>query len=507
MRSKKTIYNVTTGFILQIIAIINGFIIPKIIINNFGSNVNGLVSSITQFLGYITLLESGFCPLVKSLLYKPIAKKDKEEIQNILKASEKFFKKISIIFAIYIILLSVFYPLIVNNSFGYIYTLSLIIIISISSFAEYYFGMTYKLYLQSNQETYIINIIQTLTYFINIFLIILLSKIGANIHVIKMTSCIIFIFRPIVQNYYVNKKYNINLKNIDSNYNIKNKSDAMAQHIAAVIHGNTDITLLTFFSNFKLVSIYSIYNLVITGVKSIISSLTSGIDSSFGDMIAKEENENLNKKYNLYEIIYLIIVTIFFSCTLVLINPFVEIYTKEIKDLNYVRQTFGYLIVIAEFFWAIRQPYNELVKAAGHFKETKSGAVVECISNIIISLILILILKNKLIAVAIGTIAAMLIRTFELINYSNKKILKRSPIYSFKKVTLNIIECFIIFTICKYCPFFKNGNYLNWIINAIITFIISSIVTILLTIICYKDNINDVINYCKNLISKKEKNK
>ena len=76
MRKKKAIYNILSNLLLQIIIVIYGFIVPKVIITSFGSNVNGLISSITQFLAYITLLESGFGPVVKSLLYKPIAKQD-----------------------------------------------------------------------------------------------------------------------------------------------------------------------------------------------------------------------------------------------------------------------------------------------------------------------------------------------------------------------------------------------------------------------------------------------
>ena len=160
MRSKKAIYNVLTNLLLQLISIVYGFIVPKIIISNFGSNVNGLISSITQFLAYITLLESGFGPVVKSILYKPIASKDKNTIAKILKASEKFFKTISYIFIGYIIILSLIYSTLINNDYEFIYTFSLIIIISISTFAEYYFGMTYRLYLQAEQKAYIISLIQ-----------------------------------------------------------------------------------------------------------------------------------------------------------------------------------------------------------------------------------------------------------------------------------------------------------------------------------------------------------
>ena len=134
MRKKKALYSIVTNLILQLVVIIYGFIVPKIIISHFGSDVNGLISSITQFLAYITLLESGFGPVVKSALYKPIANKNKSEIANILKTAERFFRKIAIIFIAYIIILCFIYPIIISNKFDTVFTVSLIIIISISTF-------------------------------------------------------------------------------------------------------------------------------------------------------------------------------------------------------------------------------------------------------------------------------------------------------------------------------------------------------------------------------------
>ena len=40
----------------------------------YGSDVNGLVSSITQFLGYIALVEGGVGGVIRAALYKPLAK-------------------------------------------------------------------------------------------------------------------------------------------------------------------------------------------------------------------------------------------------------------------------------------------------------------------------------------------------------------------------------------------------------------------------------------------------
>ncbi len=498
MRSKKALYNVITNLVLQIITIIYGFVVPKIIINNFGSNVNGLISSITQFLTYITLLESGFGPVVKAILYKPIANKDNITISKILKSSEIFFRKISYIFLVYIILLSIIYPFLVSNNFNSLYTISLIVIIAISTFAEYFFGMTYRLFLQADQKTYVISVIQIFTYILSILCIVLLVKFNASIQIIKLVGGIIFVLRPLLQNYYVKKKYNIKLKEVKERYEIKQKWDGLAQHIASVIHGNTDITLLTLFCTLTEVSVYSVYYLVVKGIKSIIQAFSNGIDASFGDMIAKNEHENLNNKFNLYEIIYFTITTIIFTSTIMLITPFIEIYTNGVKDANYIRYTFGYLIVVSEYLWAIRLPYSSVTLAAGHFKETRIGAWIECLSNIIISIILVW--RFGIIGVTIGTIVAMTIRTIEFIYHTNKYILKRNICESIKKISIIIIETLIIVLICKYLPYLKNISYINLFVNGIMTATVAIIVVFTINILVYKKDMKVFTNIFKKVL-------
>lgn len=504
MRSKKTLYNIVTNLLLQVIVVVYGFIVPKIIISNFGSNVNGLISSITQFLAYISLLESGFGPVVKATLYKPIASNDQKSIANILKTSEKFFKKISFIFLIYIIVLIFIYPMLINGSFSYIYTTSLIIIISISTFAEYYFGMTYGLFLQSEQKNYIISLIRIITYILSVIAIVVLVKLDCSIHIIKLISGLLFVLRPIFQNIYVKKKYNINLKDVNDNYTLKNKWDGLIQHIAAVIHNNTDVTILTFFCNLTEVSVYSVYHLVVNGIKSLIQAFTSGIDASFGNMIANGEKENLNKKFGMYENLYNTISTILFTCAIILIVPFISVYTKGITDANYIRYTFGYLIVISEYLWAIRLPYSSITLAAGHFKETRKGALVECLTNIIISLVLVN--KFGIIGVAIGTIVAMAIRTCEFMYHTNKYILDRSIWVSIKKVIIVIIETLIIVFISNYLPMVNNINYANWLINAIMVGLISIVIILPINIVLFKNDFKGIFKMLKGMFKRKTVN-
>lgn len=505
MRTRRTFYNIITNILFQFVTIIYGFIVPKIIISTFGSNVNGLISSITQFLGYIVLLESGVGPVVKASLYKPIAQKNKQEIENILKSSEKFFRTIGLIFIIYIVILSILYPMIVSNEFDFLYTISLIIIIAISTFAEYFFGITYRLYLQSEQKSYVVSIIQIFAYFFSTIAIVILIKLNCNIHIIKLISGLIFALRPILQNLYVKKKYNINIKSGNSDHKLKNKWDGLAQHIAYVVHSNTDITILTLFCNLAEVSVYSVYYLVVKGIKSIIQAFSSGIDASFGDMIAKGEQYNLNRKFKIYEVAYFTLCTIIFTCTMILIVPFISVYTKGITDANYIRYAFGYLIVISEYIWAIRLPYSSITLAAGHFKETKIGAWVEALTNITISIILVW--KYGIIGVTIGTIIAMTIRTVEFIYHTNKYILKRNIFESIKKVLLIVVETTLAIIICSFIAYLDNISYISWLVNALITFTVTAFIVLLINCIFYNKEIKSIISIFKNMLNRKVKRK
>ena len=497
MRSKRAKLNILLSVILQVVTIICGFIVPKLIINSFGSSVNGLVASITQFLTYITLLDAGFGPVVKSILYKPIANKDKVTIENILKTSEKFFRKIAIIFIVYILVLCVVMPIVVSIDFDSIFTISLVVIIAISTFSEYYFGMTYRLYLQAEQKTYIISLIHIGTLILNAIMVIVLIKFGASIQVVKLVSAIIFILRPVLQNIYVKKKYNINLKNIEGNYPIKQKWDGLAQHIAYIVHKNTDIVILTLCTNIAEVSVYSIYYMIINRLKSIVQSFVGGVDAAFGNMLVKGEMDNLNKAYKKYEGFYLTIATILFSSTLFLIIPFVKVFTNGITDVDYIRPVFAYLMVIAEFICIIRQPYNDLVKVAGHFKQTRIGAWVEAISNILISFILVW--NFGIIGVAIGTLFAMAIRTIEFMYHCSKHILNRSVFYTFKRLFIIAVEVSIITLIVNIIPTIQITSYTNWILQACVVLVISIVVVLLINIIFYYDNFKNII---KNRIVK-----
>lgn len=92
METKYLARSTITSIIYQMVAIISGFIIPRLILEGYGSEVNGLINSIMQFLSFIVFLEMGVGAVVQQALYKPVAEKDYEKTSRIITSADRFLE-------------------------------------------------------------------------------------------------------------------------------------------------------------------------------------------------------------------------------------------------------------------------------------------------------------------------------------------------------------------------------------------------------------------------------
>lgn len=218
--------------------------------------------------------------------------------------------------------------------------------------------------------------------------------------------------------------------------------------------------------------------------------------------IAKESMNQLNAKVNAYEWILNVVSCIALICSAMLIVPFVMIYTQGVSDTNYKQPAFACLLCFATFMSCIRLPYQNLVEASGHFKETRNGAIGEAVINIVISVIFVR--KWGCIGVAIGTIVAMTVRTIQYAEYASKFILFRSSKIYLKRFIVSFIS--IAVTMTMFYVFnlgdvlVKATTYTEWILYAIVVFLAVSIVVVLINAIFYN---NETRNGIKILFKRK----
>ncbi len=503
IRKKKLMLNSITSLLYQVIALFCGFVLPRMFLSTYGSAVNGLVSSVTQFLGFISLCEMGVGAVIQSTLYRPLADGDMVSVSKIAISSERFFRKIAYILIGYTILLMMIYPLMTINDFDYAYSALLILVISISSFAQYYFGMTYRLILSADQLGFIHFTINSVVLIVNTVASMVLMWVGASIHIVKLTTSILFLIQPMSMTVIARRRYKIDYNIKLTEEPIKQKWNGLAQHIAAVVLGNTDTVVLTIWSTLENVSIYAVYHLVVNGVKQILLSLTNGVQAMIGNMLAKKETETLLSTFEYFEWIMHTGVTIIFSITAVLIVPFVSVYTSGITDVNYIVPSFAYLITVAQAAYCLRLPYNIMVLAAGHYKQTQCSAIIEMVLNIVISVVMVF--KFGLVGVAIGTLIAMLYRTCYLACYLRNNIINRNFVHYLKHMLVNLISVFAFVCFMSLIPSFytlQNQTYIAWFVLAIKVSITCLIISFFINSFFYYSLVIKVMTQIKNGIIK-----
>lgn len=454
--------NLISSLVYEGTVMISGLIVPRLIIANFGSDVNGLVSSVTQFLAFISLFEGGLGAVVLAALYKPIEEKDYDKISKIVISSNRFFRNVGIFFVFYTIVLSIAYPLIINKEFPLEYTSTLILIISFGTMLQYFFAMTNKLLLQAYQKIYIVNIAMTITTILNLLLFLVIIAIYPNIHFVKLGSAVAYLIQPILFHYSINKMGLVIDKN-KSNVNIlTDRWSGFLQNLTTYVAMHTDVLVLTVFATLKDVSVYSVYMLALTSIRSIMRSVTYSYHTVLGRYIAIGDINNTTSVYKNYEKLTWDAGSILYSTCLLLIVPFVNLYTKGINDADYYAPLFALIMTASIFIYSVRESCRLLVLAGGKFKQTNFGSVMEVILNLSISIVLVW--NYGLVGVAIGTFISVLYRLVYLWRYisiDSSMILK----YNHFAACLPSISLFIINIIVYYC--FDNTQ-----INSVMRFIV-----------------------------------
>ena len=492
---KKLVYNTATSLVLQIVTLVSGFIMPRLFLSYYGTEINGVVQSITQFLGVINLAEMGIGQVIHSKLYHPLATNNNELISKIVVAGQRFYKKIAVILLFYVSALILIYPLLVDRSLDWVFTSTLILSMSVNLFSQYLLGNNDRTLLSADQKSYILNAVQIVLSLINIFITIFLIKRGFSIQLVKLVSSLILLIKPIVGRMYINKKYAINRKIKYDDDPIKDKWSGSAQFFMAFVLDGTDNIVLTLFSTLQNVSIYSVYLMVVSGIRMIHQSLSAGLQSYMGNLWALHNKEKTEKAYAHMEMGLHTLNVFLFGCTAILIVPFIKVYTAGIVDANYDQPIFAVLLTLAYLVACLKTTYHIVILAAGHFKQTQICHIIAAVLNIGISIPLVYWLG--LVGVAIGTLVAMSYQMVWMGVYVSKHLIQRPVIKLIKRITVDAICLCLIFVSTTWVKL-TSLNYGSWIWMAIKVAIIALLEILIMSFVFYPNECKSLFQFAKS---------
>lgn len=476
------------SFIGELVTIISGLILPRLILVAFGSSCNGMLSAIVQFLGFSTVFRAGVGAVTRAALFKPLASKNYDSINEILAATNSYMYKISALIGAYILAVGIIYPFATAGEYSWWEVFSLTLIIGSSTLIDNLFGIKYRILLQADQKYYIETACVIVSQLASLGISVLLINFGANIHVVKIGAALAALLNPIILITYAKIKYrflNLNVKpNGDA---IKQRWDAFAQQMAMVVNGNVGLVLLSFFVKLKEISVYTVHYMICHNMEKLVVSTIGGVSSTFGDMIANGEEENLRNKFYFVEWLLFAVCAVLFSVTAVMITPFITIYTDGITDTDYIRPLFAFALTAAAMLNCMRRPYQMLAESAGCFKQTRNSAILEVVLNIIVSFVFVYFFG--VIGVAIGAIVSTLYRTMQLAIYSMKHILNFPFLHLLKTYFLYMAAFVGITFVCNLIPHPEMTNYLSWAVFAIVIVVAAVLLVLLVSLIFNREQL------------------
>lgn len=437
MRTQRSIYNFMGGMANQLITVILGIVLPRLVLLYLGSESNGLMSTIDQVFSYINLLEAGIGIAAVQALYQPIALNDRSSINGILSATNQYYHKTGWYYFLALGMFAGLYPMLAaQTSYSYWVVSGIILFTGLNTFLSFLFHGKYRILLEAEGKLYIITNINSAIIICNSVIKALLLINGFDLLTIQILYFGVYFTQLVFLELYIHRKYQwINLSVKPNVKAIAQKNSVLIHQISSVIFANTDILILSVFAGFKVVSVYALYQLVIGTITTALQQVTNSIRFAFGQVyfVNKKRYKQL---LNAFETYYNAMSCAIFTVAFILILPFISMYTSGVTDIAYVDRLLAILFIAKEIIIVGRIGCQNSIDVAGHFDKTKYRSLLETAINLFVSFALII--PFGIYGVLIGTIVAVFYRTNDMIIYAHRHILEDSVKKSYIHWLLNI---------------------------------------------------------------------
>ncbi len=435
--TKKIKYNLFIGVIGQAVTLLLGILVPKLVLTNFGSEVNGLLSSVTNIYAYVALVEAGVAAASCQALYKAIADKSRNDVNSVLSATNKYYHKTGLVYLFLIIIFSLLYPALVKSEIPY-HTCALVILFNgTGNVVNYFFHGKYLILLKADGKNYIRTGVEIFTTTFKQISKIVLISMGFDVVFVQAAAMLVSLFQMIYITLYIKKNYSWIDLSAKPNYKaISQSKNVIVHQINYLVVSNTDTVILTAFSTLKTVSVYSLYIMLCNMVDKVLHVIRDALEFKIANYYHTDKEEFI-KVFTSYEVYYISFGFALYSILDYFILPFLSVYTAGVTDTEYVIYYLPLIFVSVKLFSVMRYPFDAMIHISGHFKQTQNSAIAESVLNIIISVILVKPLGIS--GVLLGTLLASLYRTNYLIMYVYKnKIVDKSISGSYKCIGINL---------------------------------------------------------------------
>jgi O-antigen/teichoic acid export membrane protein len=438
-RKRKVLKNSISSLLIYAFLLLFSVVSSKFVLVSYGSETNGLLSSVNQLFSYIALLEAGIGTSTISALYRPMAENDEGATAEVLSSSRYYYRTTAKWYLACVLAVAFLWPLVIKSTIAYASIFLLIFLQGVSGVLTYWFTSAAVNYLVARGSNFVNNRVHLLATLTTYALKILICTVQADIVFISAASIAVNALQCLIYYLYLRKNCPIYFvqKKPDKSL-LKQRNSFLIHEISGVIFSSTDTIILSIFCGLTEASVYAVYSMVTNALRTVIGQIFNGTNYVLGSSYA-DPDVRYEVVHDRYNAVYQCLAFVVFTIAYYLILPFLTLYTAGITDADYLDVKLPILFVMIELLSTCRAVDNQLVRISLHAKQTVNRAIIEAVINIVVSVTAVQFIG--IYGVLLGTIAALLYRTNDFILYANRKILKRST----KKEYILVLTNFAVF--------------------------------------------------------------
>lgn len=471
--------NIFLSTLYRATVLMTGLIVQQRILTVFGSDINGLTAGIAQLLSFLALIEAGIGAAAIQALHRPLRDGDDKTADAMLSATKTLYAKVGLYFLTGLLLLTAILTVSLSRQLAPITVAAVTLISGLGTVFSYIFTAKYTVLLISDGRSGIIYVADTvLTLLACTVKLTVAARVGGEedhiaVLIIQAVPILTSLLKCLILSLYIKRCYpHLTFCAAPDDTFADNRRSALVHQAVGAVSAHVDITVLTLFSNLKNVSLYSVYNYIYSSINAVLNTVfAQAVLGHLGKSAAGTHSE-YRKRYTSFEAIYNAVLYYTLTLALALTLPFIRLYTSGVTDIGYIDTTLAVLFCLTAFMSLIKLPMSVTVTAYGHFKQTQTGAIIECAINLVLSAALFPFFG--IYGLLIGTLCSYVYRTQDLIRYTYKTFgfsyrrLLRSNIGNAVASAAVILAAFVLFPISAV-------SWWDWIFKALITAILSGV--------------------------------
>lgn len=446
-RTRQSVKNIIITIASYVVTFVIAFVSRRFFARYMGEEYLGVNSLFSNIISVMSVVELGFGSAIIYNLYRPFSENRTDQVKSLV----NYYKKVYTIIASVIVglglILTPFIPLIVGEV-TITDNIRIVFWLFVADTAFSYL-LTYKRSVFfADQKNYVITIVHTIMYAIIGSVQIATLVIWHNYFLFLGIQIVFHLIENIIISIMANKKYPYLSGRDVKPLEPKIKNDILTKVKGLLFHQigssivlGTDNIIMSMTKSLGVIMVghYSNYVTVINNFTSLTGQIFSSVTASVGNLLLEKDND---KTYSVYKRILFLNAFLFnFICVsvYVCIEPLIAIWVGE----EYILPASVLVIIVANFYiQGMKRTCGIFKNAAGIFYEDRFVPLIESITNLVFSIVLVYFWGVS--GIIMGTIVSSMVHwLYDFPKYVYGYLLKKS----IKQYLLDYLPYCVVFLI------------------------------------------------------------